>query len=268
MTQKFEKDYAELLRDILDIGEVRQTRNAVTKAVFGRSLKLDLTDGTFPMIQGRRMFYKGVLGEFAAMVRKPKHIKDFEEWGCNYWKLWANDDGSINIDYGNAWFENGQWERLIDKLTNDPTDRRMIIAAWHPERLLELSLPCCHYIYQFYVSNGNQLDMIWTQRSCDMMIGIPADMILAAVWNIVLANQVGLKPGIITMNLGDCHIYKPHWEKAEEYLRRLISSEAQDLLATKYHLLIPEGEDMTFMTPSWFDFWYDHLPSINFELLA
>jgi len=259
--QKYEQDYMKLINNVMLMGTAKQTRNGATKSLFGQQLKIDMTDGNFPLIQGRKMSYKGILGEFAAIIRGPKCLADFEKWGCNYWKLWADDNGDLEVDYGNAWHADGQYERLIDKLKNDPSDRRMIINGWRPERLDKLSLPCCHYSYQFCVAEG-KLSMVWLQRSVDMMIGLPSDFVLAATWLIVLANEVGLDPGEITMQLGDCHVYEEHWLGAPLYT----SSAFQDMPPVSYQLLIPEGVSSKVMTPEWFALQYESLPVMKFLL--
>lgn len=219
----YESRYADLVADILHNGIERQTRNAVTKSVFGRTLKVDMEAGEFPLLRGRTMYYKGVVGELAALLRGPKTLADFEKFGCNYWKQWAKPDGTIEVDYGNAWLDfNGvnQLDELVAGLRADPYGRRHIVTGWRPDRLKELSLPCCHLLYQWYVRDG-KLDMIWYQRSVDTMIGLPSDVVLAYVWNTLVANDAGLVPGEITMMLGDTHIYAPHYEGAQEYVDRV-----------------------------------------------
>ena len=57
--------------------------------------------------------------------------------------------------------------------------------------------------------------MIWTQRSADVMVGIPADMILAWLWVQCLCRELGFEPGIV-MNFGDTHIYNEHIEGAKK----------------------------------------------------
>ena len=60
--------------------------------------------------------------------------------------------------------------------------------------------------------------MIWYQRSVDTMIGLPSDVVLAAAWNIIMANELGLKPGKLVFMLGDTHIYDSHFPLVQEYL--------------------------------------------------
>jgi thymidylate synthase len=222
--QQFEQDYAELIAEVLVNGEDRDTRNGETRSVFGKSLIVQVGPNKFPLLQGRKMHYKGVLGELAALLRRPKCVKDFTKWGCNYWDKWADKDGMLILDYGNAWFDfNGydQIAALKDALANNPTDRRMIINSWRPDRLSDLSLPCCHYSYQFYVEAGGTLNMIWTQRSVDMMIGLPSDIVLGATMLIIVAKEFGYTPGFVKFDLGDCHIYKEHMEGAVQYVSRI-----------------------------------------------
>ena len=269
--QPFERRYAELVSDVLAYGEQRQTRNAETLSMFGASLLVEI-NGTniLPLIQGRKMFPKGILGEFAAMVRRPTHIDDFKRWGCNYWDQWAKPDGSINVDYGNAWFDyNGvnQVAMLKHALRNNPTDRRMIINSWRPDKLQDLSLPCCHYDYQFYVSKGKYLHMKWTQRSVDLMVGLPSDILFAAVWLITLANEFGYTPGYIKIDMGDVHIYDAHVEEAEDYLA--YCEENKGLTPVTYRYDAKVGKDFCLFDPKDLHIGnYVHGPKLDLELFS
>lgn len=266
---QFEHDYAELIRQILADGITKDTRNGKTKSLFGMSLVVDGIDAYFPIIQGRKMYPKGVLGELAAMLRKPTCIEDFEKWGCNYWKLWGDEQGKLKVDYGNAWFDFEGYDQvaaLKEALANNPDDRRMIISGWRPHKLKELSLPCCHYSYQFYVRKG-QLDMIWTQRSVDMMIGLPSDIVFAAAWLIAIANEFGYNPGRIKFDLGDCHVYDEHTQGAYDYLHAVENREVKR--APTYRWAAPRGRDFCEFKPS--DLClslFDSCAPINFKLKA
>jgi len=246
---QYEHDYAALITKILADGTTKETRNGAAKSLFGMSLEVSGLEHYFPIIQGRKMYHKGVFGELAAMLRRPTCVQDFKDWGCNYWDLWADKDGKLKVDYGNTWFDFegfNQIADLKDKLRNNPNDRRMIISSWRPHKLDELSLPCCHYGYQFYVAKG-ELSMIWTQRSVDMMIGLPSDIIFAAAWLIMIANEFNLKPGKIKFDLGDCHVYAEHLDDAYEYLNRV--EEDLPLAAPRYDVKAFRGKDFCDFEP-------------------
>lgn len=266
--QKFERDYAALVNDVMLHGIERMTRNGRTQSRFGAMLKVPVYN-TFPLIQGRKMYPKGVFGELAAILRRPKHINDFKTWGCNYWDTWAKEDGSINVDYGNTWFDfNGvdQIAKLKDQLANDPYNRRMIIAGWKPNGLEDLDLPCCHYNYQFYVDNFNTLHMLWSQRSVDLMVGLPSDIVFAAAWLIAIANEFGMNPGFITFSLGDCHVYQEHYTAAETYVDRVVSAAELRSVSYTYHA---DDKDFTKFKPSYIKLGeYQHFEKLDLELKA
>jgi len=270
MFLNFETEYAKQVERIINNGVHKEGRNGGTRSIFGISLEIDMSTGHMPIIQGRKSHYKGVLGEFAALLRRPHSVADFEAWGCNYWKKWADENGDLVLDYGNAWFNyNGvdQIAELKKSLRDNPNDRRMIVNAWRPDRLKDLSLPCCHYSYQFNVEN-NKLNMIWTQRSADMMIGVPADMILAAVWLITLANEFGFELGRIKMDLGDCHVYDEHLDNAIIYLERVLGGDYKTGWSyPSYKLLSPKRMDFCRFAPDDLHVQpYDTLGHLEFEL--
>lgn len=222
MISDYERMCAGLIAHILKEGELRPTRNGETIGLFAKTFNIDTNQ--IPVLSGRKMYYKAVLGELAAMFRDPKHINDFKDMGCNYWDAWADELGGINIDYGNVWHDfNGfnQMEELKRSLVEAPYSRRHIISGWRPNEVENLSLPCCHMLYQWYVTTEGKLNMIWYQRSVDVMLGLPANVILATVWNQLLANELGLINGTVNFMLGDVHIYREHLPGVEKYMMKV-----------------------------------------------
>ena len=259
----YEQAYAQLVREVFTQGNYRHTRNHPTYAEFGKMLVVhELCYGHFPILNGRKMYPKGVLGELAAFLKGPKTIEDFEKEGCNYWKQWGNDDGTIDVDYGNSWLDfNGvnQLETVLDSLANDPNGRRHVISGWRPDRISQLSLPCCHLLYQWFVVEDT-LEMIWYQRSVDVMVGLPSDVILAAAWNILMAEHLGLRPGKLTFMLGDTHIYESHIPRVKEYLHRSVFLDDQPVG------YFNEGSIYDFNSGSIQLLNYNPQPAISFEL--
>lgn len=276
------QQYGALINKILHQGEKRKTRAGDAYSLFGEVLTIDASR-EFPLLRGRRMFYGPVLGELAAMFRGPKHVDDFKAFGCNYWDSWGygkntgdivDEPGrdkplnSLTLDYGNAWIDfNGvnQLEVLVKTLRENPQDRRMVVSGWRPDRLKDLSLPCCHMLYQWYVRESKQLDMIWYQRSADVMVGVPSDIVLAAAWNAVLAKQTGHTPGKITMIFGDTHIYANHMNPTLDYVRQLNSLDPKALSELSY--TVAEDATMEGFVPDMIQVRdYSPKPAVKFTL--
>ncbi len=259
--------YSKLINKILSEGQKRSSRAGEVYSIFGETITIDMTK-EFPILKGRKIFYKPVLGELAAMFKGPRNISDFKAYGCNYWDSWGNKEtGDINVDYGNAWLDfNGvdQLDNLVTKLRTTPTDRRLLVSGWRPDKLASLDLPCCHMLYQWYVRDNKFLDMLWYQRSVDTMVGLPSDIILCAAWNAILAAETGYTPGTIKLVLGDTHIYTNHIEPTCDYLRQL-KNISQDPITytinpeTTMKTFIPEHIDISSYSTK-------HQGQLNFKL--
>jgi thymidylate synthase len=267
-----ERHYKKLVEKVTFHGERRQIRNGSANSIFAVKFGIDcLSSGHFPLLLGRRIFYKGVFGELAAFLRGPDKVSDFTAQGCNYWGDWADTDGSLRVDYGNKWLNfNGvnQLDSLREKLVNNPTDRRLIISSWDPGSLDSLSLPCCHLLYQWYVRGGKHLDMIWYQRSVDLMVGLPSNIVLASAFNILLANNVGLLPGKISMMLGDVHIYDEHKNSVQKYLTQANKTLHYNDSYPEYTVELKKGTAIEKMTSNSINInkYYPQKP-IKFELI-
>ena len=81
----FEGSYVELISQILSNGVVKTGRNGSTISIFGGQLAVNcLAEDKFPLLNGRKMYFKQVFGELAAFFKGPNSVSDFEKEGCNY----------------------------------------------------------------------------------------------------------------------------------------------------------------------------------------
>ena len=267
MLGRFEEQYFELLSKINNYGESKLGRNGSFRSIHGAQLKFDVSD-RLPILTARKIYYKGIAGEYAAFIRGFNHIDDFKKWGCNFWDSWADDQGFIKADYGNAWIdynESNQMEEALRLLRTDPNSRRILIDAWRPDRLSMLSLPCCHYSYQFCHWNG-YVDLIWTQRSADMAVGVPSDAISAAIMLNVFCDLADLNPRYVIMNLGDCHIYEEHRYQVHQMIRNVWYDKPR-LINPKFN--IKKQKDLYSFVPEDLEiFNYKHYDPIKFKLMV
>ena len=109
--------------------------------------------------------------------------------------------------------------------------------------------------------------MIWYQRSVDVMVGLPSDVILAAVFNILLANEVGMRPGRITMFLADTHVYENHLDPTRQYLDNAMRCMHDNSIAPGVPYILDKGTSIdTFMPDDIQVLGYVPFDHIKFEL--
>ena len=112
-----------------------------------------------------------------------------------------------------------QLATVIETAKKDPNNRRLIVSAWNPTDQGKMALPPCHVMHQILIHNG-KLNLIWTQRSCDMFLGIPYNIASYALLLLLYAKELGYKPGILRGELHDVHIYENHISQVKEQLKR------------------------------------------------
>ena len=122
-------------------------------------------------------------------------------------KLPENEKTYYNIEGGVD-----QLQQIIDAL-KDPaqrTSRRLIMTAWNPCQLNEMSLPPCHIFCQFNVHNGDQLSCAMYQRSNDEACGTSFNIASYSFLTHLIAKHCGLQANEFVYFKGNCHIYEDH----------------------------------------------------------
>lgn len=218
------KQYLDMLRYVLENGVDKMDRTGVgTRSVFGQQMRFDLSKG-FPLMTTKKMHLKSIIHELLWFIKGDTNVKYLQDNGVRIWNEWADENGNLGPIYGSQWRNwNGegidQLAQVVDKLKNNPNDRRMIVSAWNVSKIPEMRLPPCHMMFQFYVANGKLSCMLY-QRSCDMFLGVPFNIASYALLTMMLAQVCNLKPGEFVHTLGDTHIYHNHFEQVKEQLSR------------------------------------------------
>jgi thymidylate synthase len=252
-----ETQYLNILRDLVEKGEVKQNRTGIDTLVLPpRTLTHDMSNG-FPLITTKQVGIKTVATELEFFIKGLVDKQWLLDRNCHIWDQWCNPrlvpDGMNEIErkeyqlkekrlgpvYGSQWrnFNNGirysevddridydhpskdQFKSIIEKLKNNPDDRRMVCSAWNPLQLDEMALPPCHLMFVIQHING-KLHLNWSQRSCDFFLGIPFNLASYALLLQLICEETNMIPGTVTGNLIDVHLYKNHIEAAKEQLSR------------------------------------------------
>jgi len=162
--------------------------------------------------------------------------------------------GDLGPVYGKQWTDcNGvnQVNELIDKLKNNPDDRRLIISSWNVSEIKDMALPPCHYMSQWYTTELSfdervsayckmagddakcaadenymtkimdkmnvpkyKLSCMWSQRSVDSCLGFPYDLLSYSILTHMIAQVTNMVPDKVHCILGDTHIYKNQLDDA------------------------------------------------------
>ncbi|MBQ2982772.1 MAG: thymidylate synthase [Lachnospiraceae bacterium] len=218
-----------------------------------------------PLSNLRKVYFKGALIEvfwILGLHMKDERYSNLPQTntqylldhGVKYWQPWANKDNNLgpvygaqlvnwhdyklvfpeDYDYGVHGVEYksvyvNQIQNIIDTLRTNPDDRRLVATMWNPAKLSKMALPPCHHTMEFYsqpTPDGKRiLHTRWMQRSCDMPIGIPYDMLLYTLLNKIVALCAGHIPGHVYGLLGDSHIYVNQIDGVKEMLNRAETEE-------------------------------------------
>jgi len=161
--------------------------------------------------------------EFAQRIAESQEFADkWGDLGPVYGKQWVNWDTFIESSEPGKYIKGtgiNQVEQVIEGLKSSPGGRRHIIEGWNVSEIDKMALPPCHKSYQFHVSDG-RLNCMLTQRSCDIFLGLPFNLVGQAVLTAMIAQQAGLQCGELIWSGGDVHIYLNHLEAVEEQLSR------------------------------------------------
>ena len=248
---KFDETYIKVLQHIMDNGTRKQNRTGTdTLSVFNTQICAEEdAEGynNIPLSNLRKVYFKGALIEVLWILGL--HMKDERysnlpqtntqyllDHGVKYWQPWADENNNLGpvygaqlVDWNDGHSSINQIQNIIDTLRTNPDDRRLVATMWNPSKLPSMALPPCHHTMEFYsqpIEDGKRmLHTRWIQRSCDMPIGIPYDMLLYTLLNKIVALCTGHIPGHVYGLLGDSHIYVNQIDGVKEMLNRAESEE-------------------------------------------
>ncbi|KDP41765.1 hypothetical protein JCGZ_26783 [Jatropha curcas] len=239
--------YLRLVQDIISDGNLKDDRTGTgTLSKFGCQMRFNLRR-TFPLLTTKKVFWRGVVEELLWFISGSTNCKVLQEKGIHIWDgnasrdyldgigLKDREEGDLGPVYGFQWRHFGarytdmhadytgqgfdQLLDVIDKIKNNPDDRRIILSAWNPSDLKLMALPPCHMFAQFYVANG-ELSCQMYQRSADMGLGVPFNIASYALLTCIVSHVCDLVPGDFVHVLGDAHVYRTHVRPLQEQLQK------------------------------------------------
>ena len=247
----WDKDYIKLCKEILEKGKRVENRTGIDSIkIPSYHLHFDL-EKEFPILTTKQLFIRQAVLEmlwiYQAQSNDVRWLKDrnvhiWDEWEIDEdgkWRATQNvPDGNgglkkVNIEkdfgkdyahtigtaYGYIVKNFGLIDKLIDKLKNNPNDRRMLMSLWQDDYLDTAVLPSCVWSSEWDVTDG-KLNAWVHQRSSDVPLGLPFNVTQYAVLLNMLAQVTNLKPGTLDWSIKDAHIYVNQVDGIKEQIRR------------------------------------------------
>jgi thymidylate synthase len=234
MSQEAEKHYLRLLKNIYETGiPVKNTRTGKKcKTLLHQTFQY--MPNEFPVLTTKKVNWKGAIAEIIGYLRGCTNAAEFDKLGTKTWyananktKAWLDNpnrkgDGDMGKVYGAVARDFGGIDlvrQVYEHLKVGVDDRGEIITFWKPDEFDKGCLRPCMYEHHFSLVEG-KLFLHSTQRSCDVPLGLPYNMIQCYVLLHLMAQITGHKAGIATHNIVNAHIYEDQLSLVPEQLSR------------------------------------------------
>jgi thymidylate synthase len=238
--------YRQLLARIADEGTSVPTRQGPPAlTLMQQGMRFELANG-FPMITERSLksFWRKPIGELCAFINGATTLDELAAFGCDWWGDWATPQktssrglppGSLGPgSYGGAFryfptADGGsfdQFAHLVEQIRELPADRTHFVSPWIPQYQVRGAgktprttiAPCHGWVHVRVIGGGLHLHMF--QRSGDVPVGVPANMIQYAALLLMLEQLTRIPAAAYYHTISDAHIYANQLDAVQTMLGR------------------------------------------------
>lgn len=248
--------YRERLKLILEHGTrvKSQTGTDTLSYVAIPPMRFKLANG-FPMITERNMspkesdrlpvtIWKQAIGEIIAFINGARTQQDLESFGVSWWSEWVTErkchkrgleTGDLGPgSYGAAFHDfptaegqpYNQVQNIVEQIKELPHLKTHFISPWVPQYIIrgkgktQKVVVCpCHGWIHILIQDG-KLTLHMFQRSGDLPIGVPSNMVQYAALTMMIAQATGYEPYEYIHSISDAHIYVDQVDAVKTMLER------------------------------------------------
>ena len=192
--------------------------------------------------------FSGAIGEHIAFLNGARTLEELVKYGMprSFWQRWVTKEkcdifglpeGDLGEgSYGVAWaaFPTGEGEpfnqidHVVRQIKERPYLRTHRITNWIPQYTLQhdelqrkvVVAPCHGDVHILATPERKELSLHHFQRSGDMPVGVPLNMVQYAALGLMISQQVGYRFKEVVYTISDAHIYKMQYEKVKELIER------------------------------------------------
>ncbi len=251
-----DEQYKTLLKTILEKGTRTPSQQGVDAlTLIGPAPMRFKLDNGFPIITERNMnpkpsenlpvtVWQQAIAEICAFINGARTVEELEKFGCFWWKSWATPEkcakrglaaGDLGPgSYGAAFHDFptidggtfNQFKHIVEQIKEEPQLRTHFVSPWVPQYIGRgkgkqqkvVVAPCHGWVHIRIIDGKMTLHMI--QRSADMPVGVPSNMIQYAALTLMLAHVTNTVPYEYVHSFSDAHIYIDQIPSVETMLAR------------------------------------------------
>lgn len=243
--------YRTVLAQVLSSGlTVPTSQGPEALTLMQQTMAFPMAQG-FPMVTERsvRGFWRKPIDELCAFINGARTAAQLAAFGCDWWAEWTTEEKTVPKglevgdmgpgSYGAAFHDfptaDGgtfdQFTHLVEQLRERPHDRTHFVTPWIPQyqargagKVRKTAIAPCHGWVHVRVLNS-QIHLHMFQRSGDLPIGVPSNMIQYAALLLMLSQLTGFEPAAYYHTISDAHIY----EDQVPYVNEMLSREPRTL---------------------------------------
>ena len=241
-----DSQYRDLLARILTQGEKTPTRQGPPAlTLMQQTMRFELANG-FPVITDRSIqsFWRKPIGELCAFINGATTLDELRAFGCDWWDDWATEEktakrglppGDIGPgSYGGAFHDFptsegpgfDQFRHLVEQIRELPGDRTHFVSPWIPQYQIRgtgktprTTIAPCHGWVHVRVLGG-RLHLHMFQRSGDVPVGVPSNMVQYAALALMLEHLTGFEAAAYYHTISDAHVYADQVDQVQTMLDR------------------------------------------------
>lgn len=251
--------YGAVLADVVTQGRLVESRQGVKAfTLMQQAMRFPLSNG-FPMVTERDVsaFWRKAVGELCAFINGATTVEELRGFGCDWWGPWATAEKSGKLglaegdlgpgSYGGAfarfpspgaegsYFGFDQFGHLVRQIREQPELRTHFVSPWMPAAnargggcVPRTTISPCHGWVHVRVLD-DELHLHLYQRSGDLPVGVPANMIQYGALLLMLGQVTGFKPAVLYHTISDAHVYRDQVSAVKAMLERVLFAGARPL---------------------------------------
>lgn len=187
--------------------------NIGTKAIYNVGISLLQPQKRDIITSWRKWSKKYAEREWNWYLSQNRSVEEIKKFAPTWDKMHGGDN-IVNSNYGWQWNRNGQLDKCIKQLKENPDTRQAWITIFDGKEKDQYTYdtPCTISVgFDINPYSRNELNVTVLMRSCDLVYGFCNDQYCFSKLQEMVAEKIGLPIGTYYHFAHDLHIYKKHF---------------------------------------------------------